>query len=66
MMTSYYLRRPSTTHKWIYLINYNEQRSEKGRPKAVPVNTYEKWTYTADELEQMNYEGYEPVEADLL
>ena len=65
-MPSYYLRRPSATHKWIYLINYNEQRSEKGRPKTVLVNTYDKWTYTADELEQMDYEGYDPVEADLL
>lgn len=59
MMTSYYLRRPSIIHKWIYLVNGVEY-SGKARlqhPRA-------EWTYTADELKQMDYEGYEPVEVE--
>lgn len=58
-MSSYYLRRPSTTHKWIYLVDGVEY-TEKARPQ----HPWAGWTYTADELKQMNYEGYEPVEVD--
>lgn len=57
MMISYYLRRPSIIHKWIYLVNGVEY-SEKARPQ----HPRAEWTYTADELEQIHCEGFEPVE----
>lgn len=63
-MPRYYLRKLSAVHKWIYLVNGHDERSEKGRPKRVPVNTYEQWTYTVDELARMDYEGFEPMEVD--
>jgi hypothetical protein len=59
MMTKYYLRRPSATHKCIYLVSGVEY-SEKARPQ----HPWAGWTYTADELKQMDYKGYEPVEVN--
>lgn len=57
-MVRYFLRRPSKIHQWIYLVNGHEEFSEKARPQFDLTG----WTYTMEELRQVNYERYDPVE----